>query len=139
MRTATSIVAVSMMSWLVAPRWTYGPYSSPTAFVRSATRGITGLPPRAGALGEGPYVEAVGVRPPAVTAVAASAGASPSAAWARVRAASASSRACRYAVSAVADAAGEPAHPGASRPVSSVDRVGRGSHWNSRKTVSPSP
>lgn len=118
-RAATSIVAESRMSWLVAPRWTYGPNSAPTAAVRSATSGITGLPP----LRARSAIDAMSksVSPAAkVTAVAAPAGARPRDAWARVSAASESSMARRYAVSLVAVDAGEPARPGASRPVSSA-------------------
>ena len=41
-RPATSMLAVSRTSWLVAPRWTYGAASGPTRSRRAATSGITG-------------------------------------------------------------------------------------------------
>ena len=43
-RCARSESAVSTMSWLVAPRWTYGRASGDTAAVRSLTSGAAGLP-----------------------------------------------------------------------------------------------
>ena len=42
---ATSIAAVSTMSWVVAPQWTYRP-ASPAAAASARTSGSTGLPIR---------------------------------------------------------------------------------------------
>ena len=55
---ATSIAAVSRMSWLVAPQWTYRPASSPTARVSARTSGSTGFPAARPCVGELSGIEA---------------------------------------------------------------------------------
>ena len=89
---ASSMAAVSMMSWLVAPRWTVSAASGGTALRSSATSAGTGFPDRAARRPSAPGSNGA-VAAASVTAAPAPAGASPARSRARASAASVSSMA----------------------------------------------
>ncbi len=119
-RTVSSIAAESRMSWLVLPRCTCSAAegsTAATAAVSSWTSTTTGLAaPRARSARSTTSIRAD--RTPSATASAEAAGITPSDAWARARATSASSIAATHASSLSSASASVPAHTGASNPAS---------------------
>ena len=97
-RLASSIAAVSTMSWLVAPRWTALTAVWGTCRASARASPGTGLPVRA-ASPPSSFGSKFAALAAAVTALPAPAGASPARSRARARPASASSIACSHAVS----------------------------------------
>ena len=87
---ASSMAAVSMMSWLVAPRWTVSAASGGTALRSSAASAGTGFPDRAARRPSAPGSNGAATAA-SVTAAPAPAGASPARSRARASAASVSS------------------------------------------------
>ena len=119
-RAATSIVAVSRMSWLVAPRWTSADAGPPTDRVSASTSGTTGLPLAAAArpIAAMSYDSTRQARP---IASACSVEMMPARASARASAASTSSIAPSHISSPSAAAAAPRARIGSNRPPAASD------------------
>ena len=129
-RLASSIAAVSMMSWLVAPRWTALTAVWGTRRAKARASPGTGFPVSAASSpsSSGSKLLASAV---AVTAAPEPAGVSPARSSARASPASASSIACSHAVSPASTP------PRAKTPPNSP--LGLGSLWSGMSEISPLP
>ncbi len=116
---ASSIAAVSMMSWLVAPRWIASANSAGTRAVMALTRAGIGLPAAAAETPSDAFSikETLAID---VMAAPAPGGASPARSAARAMAASVSSIACSQVVSSMTT------EPASNRP---LNRPRRGSSF----------